>query len=531
VEVSRLSASALALGVGLGLVAGCSAGPGGSAESASSSSSSSSSSSDTRPTSSAPPLKALPTAIPAALRPYYRQKPSWKPCDDGFQCSTVRVPVDYGHPGAAGGGDVALGVVRKPAFGTHRLGSLLVNPGGPGGSAVQYAEFAGMSYPLPVRKAYDIVGVDPRGVGRSRPVSCLSDRRMDAYTEVDQNPTTPAQMSELVQADREFAQGCAEHSGKLLGHVSTVESARDMDVVRAALGRSRLDYLGKSYGTFLGATYAGLFPTRVGRMVLDGSMDPSVDAGTSDREQAGGFQTAFRSFAANCAKHRGCPLGADPAKAGRRLDALFAALAAHPAAGGGGRSLDESLGMTGVLAAMYDQTEWPQLRTAIAKAQQGKGAGLLALSDQYYERDPKGHYSNLMYANMAVNCLDQPAAATSIGQVQRQLPAFEKASPQFGASLAWAGLSCAYWPQKATGMPHTVPAKGAPPIVVVGTTRDPATPYEWAKSLAGQLSSGRLLSYDGDGHTAYARGSSCIDVAVDRYLLDGREPRAGLVCH
>ncbi|WP_407675142.1 alpha/beta hydrolase [Phaeacidiphilus oryzae] len=526
----RAAAGALALGVSLALVAGCGAGPRASARKPSATSSSTSSS-DTRLTASASPLEALPAAVPAALQPYYHQKLRWKACDDGFQCATVRVPMDYDHPGAAGGGDIALGVVRKQAFGSHRLGSLLVNPGGPGGSAVDYAEFAGMSYPLPVRKAYDIVGVDPRGVGRSRPVSCLSDSRMDAYTEVDQDPRTPAGIDALIRADREFAQGCAQHSGKLLGHVSTVESARDMDVVRAALGQPRLDYLGKSYGTFLGATYAGLYPSRVGKMVLDGSMDPAIDTRTSNEQQAGGFQTAFASFARDCAKRPGCPVGKDPAKAGQQLDALFAALAKHPAPAMGGRSLDQPLAMTGVLAAMYDQTEWPQLRTALAQAQRGKGAPLLALSDQYYERDPKGHYSNLMYANMAVNCLDQPSAATTAAQVEHQLPAFEKASPQFGASLAWAGLSCAYWPVKATGAAHTVPAEGAPPIIVVGTTRDPATPYAWAQSLAGQLSSGRLLTYDGDGHTAYSRGSTCIDNAIDAYLLAGTEPRAGLVCH
>jgi len=478
----------------------------------------------------ATPLQPLPTAVPAALRGFYQQKLSWHSCDGGFQCTTVKVPLDYAHPGGA---TLRLAVVRQPAqggSGVKKLGPLLVNPGGPGGSAVQYAEYAARAYPAAVRQAYDIVGVDPRGVGASAPVSCLTDRQMDAYTRADETPDTSAETNALVAADTGFGKGCAQHSGPELGHVSTVESARDMDVVRAALGQSRLDYLGASYGTFLGATYAGLFPTHVGRMVLDGAMDPALSSYQLDLGQAAGFETAFRSFAADCAKRSGCPLGGSAAAAGPALDKLFAGLDAHPLPAGNGRTLTESLATTGVMAAMYDQTEWPQLRAALTEAKRGDGTGLIALSDEYYERDAKGHYSGLMAANMAVNCLDDAPAATGPAQVRAQLPAFEKASPEFGEVTAWMGLGCAGWPVATTGAPHTIAAQGAPPIVVVGTTRDPATPYAWAKALASQLSSGRLLSYDSDGHTAYNRGSSCIDDAVDTFLLRGTPPASGTTC-
>jgi pimeloyl-ACP methyl ester carboxylesterase len=483
-------------------------------------------------------LQPLPTAIPADLQPYYGQKLSWHGCDSGFECTTFKVPLDYDHPGAAGGGDLTLSAVRKQATGqgAPRLGSLLVNPGGPGGSAVDYAEYAALTYPAVVRAAYDIVGVDPRGVARSAPVRCLTDAQMDAYTQVNTTPDNQAGVDALVSADKNFAQACQKQSGSLLGHVSTVESARDMDVLRALLGDAKLHYVGKSYGTFLGATYAGLFPTRVGTMVLDGALNPSLNAQQLNAQQAGGFEVAFNAFAADCVKRPGCALGNGTVQqADQKLDAFFKSLDANPLQTGDPRNLDEALGMTGVISAMYDPAQWPDLRLALADAiGNGNGKGLLALSDQYYERDPSGHYSNLMYANAAVNCLDLPPAATSPDQVRQQLPAYQKASPQFGASLAWGGLTCAYWPVKATGAPHVVPARGAAPILVVGTTRDPATPYAWAQGLAQQLDSGTLLTFDGDGHTAYARnpgGSACIDEAVNRYLLQGTVPAKGTVCH
>ena len=530
--MSRLRQAATAALVVTGLaLSGCSsAGTGPSAAGKGSVGASGTSSSPTSgDAATAPVLQPLAASIPADLQRYYAQKLSWTPCDSGFQCATMKVPLDYANPS---GGDITLGLARSPAagHGYKRLGSLLINPGGPGGSAVQYAEYAAETYPVPVRDSYDFVGLDPRGVGRSTPVTCLSNQQMDAYTAVDSTPTTPAEVDKLVAADKAFAQGCERLSGKLLDHVSTVDAARDMDVARALLGDAKLNYLGKSYGTFLGATYAGLFPSRVGHMVLDGAMNPSLTSLELNSQQAGGFETAFNAFARDCVSRSGCPLGSTVAQADSNLDTLFASLDAKPLPTGQSRTLDESLGMTGVIAAMYDQQQWPQLRTALTQAESGDGSGLLALSDQYYERDATGHYSNLMYANAAVDCLDLPGAASDPQQVQQQLPGYLQSSAQFGASLAWSGLSCAYWPVKATGEPHTIPAKGAGPILVVGTTRDPATPYAWAQALAAQLDSGTLLTYNGDGHTAYSRGSQCIDSDVNTYLLTDRPPAAGTVC-
>ncbi|MEW1996202.1 alpha/beta hydrolase [Streptomyces coelicoflavus] len=481
-------------------------------------------------------LTPLPKATPAELSPYYEQKLAWRDCGvPGFQCATMKAPLDYAEPAD---GDVRLAVARKKATGPgKRLGSLLVNPGGPGGSAIGYLQqYAGIGYPAEVRAQYDMVAVDPRGVARSEPVECLDGREMDAYTQTDVTPDDAGETDELVDAYKEFAEGCGADAPKLLRHVSTVEAARDMDVLRAVLGDEKLTYVGASYGTFLGATYAGLFPDRTGRLVLDGAMDPSLPARRLNLEQTAGFETAFQSFAKDCVQQPDCPLGdkdTTPDQVGKNLKSFFDDLDAKPLPAGDadGRKLTESLATTGVIAAMYDEGAWQQLRESLTSAIKEKdGAGLLILSDSYFEREADGGYSNLMFANAAVNCLDLPAAFSSPDEVRAALPDFEKASPVFGEGLAWSSLNCTYWPVKPTGEPHRIEAAGATPIVVVGTTRDPATPYRWAEALSDQLSSGRLLTYEGDGHTAYGRGSSCIDAAINTYLLTGTAPKDGTRC-
>ncbi|MET9429825.1 alpha/beta hydrolase [Streptomyces sp. NPDC003036] len=465
------------------------------------------------------------------LKEYYGQRLSWRACGTpGFECATLRAPLDYAKPH---GDEVRLAVSRVRATGPgKRLGSLLVNPGGPGGSAVGFLQgYAGIGYPAKVRARYDMVALDPRGVARSEPIECLDGPEMDAYTQVDQTPDDLRERHLLTGSYERFARGCAKRSGKLLPHVSTVEAARDMDILREVLGDRRLNYVGASYGTFLGATYAELFPSRTGRLVLDGAMDPSLPTAELNRDQTAGFQRAFDSFAADCVRQPDCPLGTgSPADAAHRLTAFFRRLDTRPVATGENRLLGESLATTGVIAAMYDETTWPQLRAALKSAMDGDGAGLLSLADSYYEREADGTYSNLMYANAAVNCLDQPPAFTTTAEVAAAVPSFEKASPVFGRGLAWASLNCVNWPAKPTGAPHRIEARGAAPILVVGTTRDPATPYKWAESLAAQLSSGTLLTYDGDGHTAYGRGSDCVDTTINAYLLAGTLPPDGKRC-
>jgi pimeloyl-ACP methyl ester carboxylesterase len=476
-------------------------------------------------------LKASPAAPRSGavgLAAYYDQRLSWRDCGGGFQCSTLLVPVDYAHPATAA---IRIAVIRRPAGDpAHRLGSLLVNPGGPGGSGIGYARSADQIVSAALLAQYDLVGFDPRGVGQSAPVQCLNDQQMDAFVGTVPDPQNQAEQDQVVNEAKLLASECATRSTQLLGHVSTVEAARDMDVLRQALGDAKLTYLGKSYGTFLGATYADLFPSKVGRLVLDGALDPRLDASQLGLQQAAGIELAMRSFLADCVKRSDCPLSGDATAAEAQVGSLLTSIRARPIRGDGVRSVDVALAETGMIAALYTDTTWPFLRLSLKLALQGDGRGLLQLADSYDDRGPDGHYqSNELAANYAVNCLDRPDV-TSVADVQAQVPAYTRASPLFGAGLAWGDLPCAYWPVKATGRPHAITAAGAAPILVVGTIRDPATPYAWAQGLASQLASATLLTFNGDGHTAYRRGSSCIDSAVDGYFLRGVRPSAGLTC-
>ncbi|MFB4193875.1 alpha/beta hydrolase [Streptomyces carpaticus] len=481
----------------------------------------------------APVLDPLPEEVPADLQPYYEQELTWRGCPGvpGFQCAVLTVPLDYESVDPAD--DIQLTVTRARAGGADRLGALLMNPGGPGASAVEFAQdAANYIFPAEVREQYDMVGLDARGTGGSEPIECLSGPEMDAATQVDRTPDDEEEMQALLTAHEEFAAGCQANSGRLLEHISTIESARDMDVLRSVLGDERLHYVGFSYGTKLGAVYAGLFPQRVGHLVLDAAVDPRLSTLDLDREQAGGFETAFRSFAADCASRRSCPLGGEGGDdASAKLLAFFTELDATPLETGQDRPLTESLATTGVAMALYSESLWSELRLALTAAMEdGDGAPLLALADAYNEREPDGSYGTTMFAFPAISCLDSPAATTTPEEVLAQLPDYEEASPTFGRDFAWATLLCGVWPVEPSGTPLTIPAAGADPILVIGTTRDPATPFAWAEGLADQLQSGILLTYDGDGHGAYGGGNGCVDTVVNDYLLANTTPEEGASC-
>jgi pimeloyl-ACP methyl ester carboxylesterase len=466
-------------------------------------------------------------AIPPGLTKFYEQKLDWTACDNGFQCTNLKVPLDYSHPA---GTVISIAVVRKLATDqADRLGSLLVNPGGPGGSGIDYVLSPDIVSPN-ISARYDLVGFDPRGVGESDPVQCLNNAQMDTFVGIPADPATPAQQTEVIQESKFFAAQCEAKSGSLLPFVGTQSAARDMDVLRAALGDSKLNYLGKSYGTYLGAVYAEEFPKNVGHLVLDGALDPSLTSEQLNLTQAAAFDAELRQFLANCAAQTGCPLGSDVTADVTKLKTWVDGLEANPIAGDGTRKLSESLAMTGIALAMYDQTTWPQLTEALTAAFAGNGAQLLSMADEYNNRVGGVYVGNEAEANFAINCVDHPDEATSVQQIEADLPVYEKAAPFFGEMVDWSGLPCAYWGAAPTNSPDKIAAAGAAPILVVGTTRDPATPYAWAQGLAAQLSSGHLLTMNGDGHTAYLRGSTCIDSAVNAYLLAGTLPAPGTVC-
>jgi pimeloyl-ACP methyl ester carboxylesterase len=334
----------------------------------------------------------------------------------------------------------------------------------------------------------------------------------------------------LVDLSKGFGKRCAERSGDLLGHVSTVEAARDLDVLRAVLGDEKLNLLGKSYGTFLGATYAELFPARVGRLVLDGALDPRLTTTALNDGQAVAFDRALTAFVDDCVRRSGCPLPGGRARALAAVQRLLDDIDRRPLDAVRGRPLTQGLAMLGLAYGLYDKRLWPGLRQGLDQALRGDGRTLMVLADLYASRDRRGRYpGNPMVALYAVNCLDR-AEGNDIAALRSIVNRVEKEAPIFGAYLAWSSLPCGFWPVPATAKPHAVRAEGAAPILVVGTTRDPATPYAWAQALADELASGRLLTYVGDGHTAYSHGSRCVDQAVNRFFLDGRLPAEGTRC-
>ena len=488
-----------------GLVAGCSAGASGSAK----------------------------APEPSTLAGYYAQRLDWRPCDSGFECAQLLVPFDYGRPD---GRRFSLPVIKLPAADpSRRIGALVINPGGPGGSGVQYALGARSELPAAVRARFDVVGFDPRGVGASQPaLSCLTGPELDQYFATDDAPASAAQLAAVIGQSRLYAARCEQNSAALLPYVGTQNAARDMDILRSALGDSRLTYLGKSYGTYLGAWYAQLFPGRVRALVLDGAVDPDTPALAADITQADGFQVALRSFAARCLAAAGCPLrggsGGSVAAAVAKVQGLVTRADSVPLANQlrDGQVADGAMLVNGIAAALYSKAYWPDLKTGLANAFAGDGTVLVELANLLLERNPDGTYSNLADADTAVNCLDRPwPRALAAWQAAARQAAAQ--APLFGAPIVWGSLACAYWPVPSYPLPR-IRAAGARPILVVGTLRDPATPYRWAQALAGDLASGVLLGWNGDGHTAYGEGSACVDTIVNDYLISLSVPRSGTVC-
>ncbi|MFA1544524.1 alpha/beta hydrolase [Actinomadura monticuli] len=468
-------------------------------------------------------------SVPAGLGSFYSQKPSWKDCDNGFQCATVQVPLNYADPS---GEKVGLSVIRLPAEDkSNRIGSLLTNPGGPGGSGVDFVRQAARTFGSDLRRRFDIVGFDPRGVAASEPVRCNTGPQLDAFFATDASPDDQRETNTLGTASKEFAQRCKTKAASELPYVGTVNAARDMDVLRAALGDDKLTYYGASYGTYLGAFYAEQFPKNVRALVLDGAVDPQLSSTELLIEQAKGFETALRAFAEDCVKSGGCPLGTTPDAVIAKISSFLSATDRKPLSNNrDSRKVTESLAVMGIARSLYVKEYWPVLRQALTQAmQKSDGTVLLALADEMVEREANGTYSNQTDANMAVNCVDKPNPP-DLAAYGKYANEAKKVAPRFGPFVVWGGLPCVYWPTQTKQDPKPLTAKGAAPIVVIGTIRDPATPYKWAQNLAGQLSSGVLLTFNGDGHTAYLQGNACITKATDNYLVTTDPPKDGTTC-
>lgn len=483
-----------------------------------------------------------------ALTSFYTQRPGWKACaddvetaaDEGeLECATLRVPLDYANPGSKAV-DIAVMRYKAAAKGSTRIGSLLTNPGGPGGSGLDYLKGTFESTDPEIHKAFDIVAFDPRGVGKSSQVKCLDDAERDRR-DADDGPDpkdVAASTAFDEQRSKEFAAGCERYSGDLLPFVGTRNVARDMDVLRVVVGDDRLNYLGYSYGTYLGALYAEEFPNRTGRLVLDGAVDPAADPLDDSIAQQVGFEESFTRFAKDCATRAGCPLGSDPDKAALVGVDFLDSLRTSPLTTRltDGRKLTSSLGWTGMIRLLYADEDqgWSALREAFTAAmQRGDGTPLVLYADDYNGRDENGKYDGSIDALSVISCADGMSDAPSPQRVQEVLDRLHREAPLFSRDTVAQDLDgpgCEFWPFRTAEKPHAVEAPGSEPILVIGTTGDPATPYAASERLAAGFENATLLTLEGEGHTAYGRGNACIDNAVNAYLLDGTVPAPNTRC-
>jgi Predicted hydrolases or acyltransferases (alpha/beta hydrolase superfamily) len=468
------------------------------------------------------------------LEEYYHQVLRWTPCGNGMQCTTARAPMDWQNPQDA---EISLALVRQPATG-QRLGSLLVNPGGPGGSGYDFVlDSVDYGTTDALQRRYDIVGFDPRGVGRSSAVSCYSDPAfLDEFNYgdgeiVDHGPIgSDTWIAENERSSAEFAASCLEHTGPLLAFVDTISAARDMDLLRAVLGDEKLNYLGYSYGTFLGATYADLYPEKTGRLVLDGALDPATTDFDVTRTQAVGFESAFRAYLADCLGRDGCPFRGTVDQAMTRTGEVLTRLQTEPLRHDDGRLLWSGTMFTAIILPLYSQENWPYLDDLFTEVFAGQTATAFFLADAYNGRNPDGTYlDNSTEAFIAINCLDY-VSESSNDAMRAEAALLAEAAPVFGPVMSYGGSLCKAWPFPPTRERVAIAAEGSSDILVIGTTNDPATPYVWAVALADQLANGHLVTYEGEGHTAYTSGNACIDAVVEAYFIDGTVPASDPMC-
>jgi len=463
------------------------------------------------------------------MHQYQNQRLAWSSCYDNFQCATLQVPIDYKKPES---GSFGLALLRyKATDQKNRLGSLVVNPGGPGASGKQYAYNAEYILSPAVLAQYDIVGFDPRGVGDSAPIECLSNNETDANYSADSKPDSAIEVAAMAASAKKYAAKCLAKN-KNVANYSTANSARDMDILRNALGDSHLNFLGKSYGTYLGTLYAKFFPANVGRMVLDGAIDPKTSAVEQTMFQGMGFDRALHAFIRNCYKKNNCPLKKPIANSINQIIDLFHQAAIHPLLGPKNRQATESLLVLGTASALYDDySGWPKLRIALQQAAKNNGTTFLELADEYSGRNANGTYANNETdAAFVIDCLDWPEVRT-LDEMAVDAKAFAVAAPVFGPYVAYGSLACKYLPPPADGAAATkITTIKTTPIMVIGTKRDPATPYQWAQSLHETIQGSRLISLNADGHTGHGRGSECVDSAVDKYFLTGVLPGKDLAC-
>jgi len=466
-------------------------------------------------------------SLPDTLESFYSQVITWEECRGIFECADVQVPLDYNDFSK---GTISLSVMKKPADGTSQ-GAIFTNPGGPGGSGIQYLESYSYAFSRTLQKNFDLVSWDPRGVNESSPVDCLTDSELDVYGASEPTPDDQAEIEAFKNLTLEFSSGCLENSAEILSHISTTETVKDLDILREVLEQSKLNYIGKSYGTLIGAYYAEMFPNRVGQFVLDGTVDPSLTTRELALGQAIGFDDALLRFAKYCFDlESSCDLGNSERVIVKNIMDFLNRLDQEPLeTSDPNRPLTESLGWVSVYGPLYAPSfGWDWLISGLEEAYLGDGTNLLEIADWISSRNSNGTYSdNSTEAYWSITCLDN-GPTTELPDVFEK--DFETKSPYFGRALAWSEAGCLNWPVTGEKLSKVVTASGAPPIIVIGTTHDPATPDVWARALASQLTSGIYVNFNGDGHTAYMSGSKCINTLVDEFILNNVIPEEGTRC-
>ena len=476
-----------------------------------------------------PPVRTTSTPAPgdvaADLEPYYSQTLTWTSCEDEMQCATATAPLDWTDPSRD---SIELALVRHPATGGAPLGSVLVNPGGPGGSGYDFiANSVDFAVSPKLIEKFDIVGFDPRGVNRSSAVLCHDDpAQLDAFI-YDITPGVVGSdewIAAAQAANTAYAAQCLVHTGELLGYVDTVSAARDLDLLRAVLGDKKLNYLGFSYGTLLGATFAELYPQNTGRLVLDGALDPTSTSFDVSLTQAEGFESALRAFLADCATVDDCPFDGTADQSMTKIRALLDRLEVSPIRAADGRELGSNSMTSAIVLPLYREDDWPYLRQLFTAVMQGDSTVAFALADSYNGRNADGTYiDNSLEARFAINCLDY-ASQGDVAVMRAQAQELATLAPVLGKQLSYGDVGCLGWPVKAAAERPVIHAAGSADILVVGTTNDPATPYSWAVALAEQLDNGHLVTYEGEGHTAYNKSNACVDNTIDDYFIDGTVP-------
>jgi pimeloyl-ACP methyl ester carboxylesterase len=442
-----------------------------------------------------------------------------------FSCARIQVPRDYQKPAGA---SLTLELVKVHDRNNHTSNALVVNPGGPGGSGFEAAVGLAAQVSDKVLAHFDLVGFDPRGVGLSTPISCVSDSEKDKLNAAAPDMLTAAGLAQAKQLAQTVASACNAKYGAALADFNTVQTARDMDRVRAAVANSRLNYLGFSYGTELGSVYAHLFPDHVRVAVLDGAVDPLTDDIVSFAQQLKGFEGAFDQFAAHCRTSASCKTLGNPRQVVYHLVQRANDNPLNSSGRGETRTATGSIVLTGVLSALYSRGDWDSLGQALLDAQHGDARGLFALADAYNQRNSDGHYTNISDSNTAISCNDSkpgPSDATIKATAIR----WAKAYPMFGRWASASLFSCQVWQPKRTPPPRPSAAT-AKPVLVIGNLHDPATPYRGAQDLAKTMGHAVLLTWDGEGHTSYLQGSSCVDKYVDDYLVAGTAPPPNTTC-